>query len=88
MAQINVSFGTYNVTRNTDNVEGKGVKVSTMDGIPVYIYAKIDWWNTDAIVESLERDKDKLIQIEKEKRGILGSGITAPSQMTYRSYRY
>ena len=70
MAQINVSFGTYNVTRNTDNVEGKGVKVSTMDGIPVYIYAKIDWWNTDAIVESLERDKDKLIQIEKQKRGM------------------
>ena len=35
MAQINVSFGTYNVTRNTDNVEGKGVKVATMDGIPV-----------------------------------------------------
>ena len=50
MIQINVSFGTYNVTRNTYNVEGKGVKVSTMDGIPVYAYAKIDWWNTDAIV--------------------------------------
>ena len=70
MAQINVSFGTYNVTRDTDNVKGEGVKVSTMDGIPLYGYAKIDWWNTDAIVEALERDKDKLIQLEKQKRGM------------------
>ena len=70
MAQINVSFGTYNVTRDTYSIEGEGVKVSTMDGIPVYAYAKIYWWNTDAIVEVLERDKDKLIQIEKEKRGM------------------
>lgn len=68
MAQFNVSFGTYNVTRNTDNAKGKGVKVFTMDGIPVYAYAEIDWWNTDAIVESLERDKDKLIEFEKHKR--------------------
>ena len=70
MAQINVSFGTYNVTRDTYNVEGSGVKVSTMDGIPVYAYEKIYWWDTDAIVEALERDKDKLIQLEKQKRGM------------------
>ena len=70
MPQLNVSFGTYNVTRNNTNVEGNGVKVSTMDGIPVYPYTKIDWWNTDAIVEALERDKDKLIHLEKEKRGM------------------
>lgn len=70
MAQFNVSFGTYNVTRNTDNAKGKGVKVFTMDGIPVYAYAEIDWWNTDAIVAALERDKDKLIEFEKRKRGM------------------
>lgn len=68
MAQFNVSFGTYNVTCNAENAKGKGVKVFTMDGILVHIYAKIDWWNSDAIVEALERDKDKLIEFEKQQR--------------------
>lgn len=78
MAQFNVSFGTYNVICNAENAKnvicnaenakGKGVKVFTMDGILVHIYAKIDWWNTDAIVEALERDKDKLIEFEKQQR--------------------
>lgn len=70
MAQIDVTYGSYNVVENQD-IKGNsnGIKVLTMDGLPLHSFVDIHWWDKDAIVAALEENKDKILEREKEKRG-------------------
>lgn len=70
MAQIDVTYGSYNVEVNKDiKNKDNGIKVLTMDGLPLYSFANVHWWDKDAIITTLEENKEKILAREKEKRG-------------------
>lgn len=44
MAQIDVTYGSYNVEVNKDiKNKDNGIKVLTMDGLPLYSFANVHW---------------------------------------------